>query len=468
MSFNTLTFVFFLFIAIFIYSIANKWENKKRILLGFSQIFYASWNPIYIVLLWFVTGVNWWLARKIKQEESATKRKLFLILSIAISLSLLSYFKYGSFLLANFVAFLSIFNINYQPLPFQTLLPIGISFYTFHALSYTIDTYRRKITNSASFVDFSLYMSFFPQLVAGPIVRAVNFLPQLATKREVSQDKFAWGMILAIFGIFQKSVLADFIFAPVVDQLYSEPDMASAWDAWVGIIAFSGQIFFDFAGYSTCAIGLAACFGFDFPENFRSPYGAVGFSDFWRRWHISLSTWLRDYLYISLGGNRGSKLSTYRALVLTMLLGGIWHGASWMFLLWGGLHGSFLVIERLIHQKIFLSKKYFSRAGMTTITFFVITLSWIPFRATDFTTAKAVSMALFRPGFPTLLPSTLMVTLIVGFGTVIWHYVSRDMNKRTIFYNLPLVAQMGLIGFCLIGIFLVSGGMPRGFIYFQF
>lgn len=468
MPFNTLIFLIFFFIAIFFYSVTHEWGNKKRILLFFSQVFYASWNPPYIVLLWFATGINWWLAGKMTREDSVVQRKFWLILSLLVSLSLLSYFKYGAFLLENFMLIMKWMGIKYQPFPFQSALPIGISFYTFHALSYTIDTYRRKITRSASFLDFSLYMSFFPQLVAGPIVRATQFLPQLTTKRNVHRSEFAWGLILAIFGIFQKTVLADSIFAPVVDQLYAMPDTASAWDAWVGIIAFSGQIFFDFAGYSTCAIGLAACFGFHFPENFKSPYGSVGFSDFWRRWHISLSTWLRDYLYISLGGNRGSKLSVYSALVLTMLLGGLWHGASWMFLVWGGLHGFFLVVERLVRDRIYFLKKYFSSTGIAAITFVAVTLSWIPFRSSDFATAKAVFLALFRPGLPNLLPSTLLMTLVVGLGTVIWHNVSRDMDQKAVFYNLPWLAQTILVGVCLIGIFMVSGGAPRGFIYFQF
>ena len=401
-------------------------------------------------------------------ESSEASRKAYLLLSLIASLGLLSYFKYGGFLLDNFVAMLALLGIDFKPMPSNLILPIGISFYTFHALSYTIDTYRRQTVAAASLSDFALYMSFFPQLVAGPIVRATHFLPQLLANRSSTSDQLGWGLILVIFGLFQKTVLADAIFAPVADQLYLQPAIASGWDAWAGILAFSGQIFCDFSGYSTCAIGLALCFGLLFPENFRAPYGAIGFSDFWRRWHISLSSWLRDYLYVPMGGGRGSALSKVRALMLTMLLGGLWHGASWMFLLWGGLHGGYLLLERLTQRLAPTLRRHFSDAGLAIGTFLVITLTWIPFRAHDPATALAVVSALFRTGFPSLLPVSLLASMACAVGIMILHITNRERNLRDWFLTISRPAQTMLLGLCLIGIFLVSGGEPRGFIYFQF
>ncbi len=467
MPFNTLTFLFYFAIVLGAYQATRGWRTKKFLLLCFSQLFYAAWDPPLVVLLWITTVVNWWLARLISVERIDVRRKAYLLLSLTVSLGLLGYFKYGAFVLVNFVAMLSALGIHFQPAPFDVVLPIGISFFTFHALSYTIDVYRRQ-TTPTSLWDFSLYMSFFPQLVAGPIVRATHFLPQLLEDRRATRDQMGRGLTLIIFGLFQKTVFADSVFAPVADQLYLDPGAVSAWDAWAGILAFSGQIFCDFSGYSTCAIGLALCFGFHFPENFRAPYGAVGFSDFWRRWHISLSSWLRDYVYIPLGGNRGSALQVSRNLLVTMLLGGIWHGASWMFLLWGALHGSYLLIERACLPYGRRFRRYFSNAGLALATFFIVTLTWIPFRAADANAASGVLKALFRTGFPELPPGTLLASLACSLGMVFLHIGEQNRSLGGGFFGMSRWTQAIVLGLCSIGIFLVSGGEPRGFIYFQF
>jgi alginate O-acetyltransferase complex protein AlgI len=468
MPFNTASFVLFLAVVFAAYRLASCWKTRKAVLLVFSQLFYAAWNPPFVLLLWAVTLANWWLVRLIDSGVNDTRRKIYFLLSLLAILSPLAYFKYAGFVLAQFISALALLGVEFRPAPFDLILPIGISFYTFHALSYTIDVYRRQATTTASLSDYALYMSFFPQLVAGPIVRASHFLPQLATARTASGEQVGWGAILFIFGLFQKTVLADTIFAPVVDRLYNAPATASAWDAWAGVLAFSGQIFCDFSGYSTCAIGLALCFGFHFPENFRSPYGAIGFSDFWRRWHISLSSWLRDYLYIPLGGNRGSALRVGRNLLVTMLLGGLWHGASLMFVFWGGLHGMYLLIERWSRPYAASIASHFSSGGLALATFVVITLTWIPFRAANATNAIDVVTALMRPGFPDLLPGTLAVSLACSLGLALLHIRGRQGSFKDWFFQLSLAAQTALTGCCLIGIFLVSGGEPRGFIYFQF
>jgi alginate O-acetyltransferase complex protein AlgI len=468
MPFNTLSFVLFLAVVFVGYQLTDSWNAKKALLLFSSQFFYAAWNPPFILLLWAVTFLNWWLVRLIDAVQSPQLRKTYFLLSLFVILSPLMYFKYAGFVLQEFIAALAAFGLQYRPAPSDVILPIGISFYTFHGLSYAIDAYRRHTAATASLFDYALYMSFFPQLVAGPIVRASYFLPQLVTPKGASAEEVGWGFTLFVFGLFEKTVLADTIFAPVVDQLYAAPGAASVWDAWAGVLSFSGQIFCDFAGYSTCAIGLALCFGFQFPENFRSPYGAIGFSDFWRRWHISLSSWLRDYLYIPLSGNRGSAFRVSRNLLVTMLLGGLWHGASWMFLIWGALHGMYLLIEQWCAPRMHSPGRYVSGVGLALLTFIVITLTWIPFRAPDARSALAVLAALFRPGFPDLLPGTLLASLACALGLVLWHIHGRQVSFRHWFLNIPVSAQTMLMGFCLIGIFLVSGGEPRGFIYFQF
>ena len=468
MPFNTLSFLLLLAVVFAGYQVAGSWNAKKVLLLVASQIFYAAWNPPFIVLLWAITVVNWWLVRLIHSQVSDARRKTYLVASVFVILSPLAYFKYAGFVLEQFVAALAVLGVQFKPAPLAVILPIGISFYTFHALSYTIDVYRRQTLAPTSLLDFALYMSFFPQLVAGPIVRASHFLPQLAMPRAPTGEQIGWGWVLFVFGLFQKTVLADSIFAPVADHLYRMPESASAWDAWAGVLAFSGQIFCDFAGYSTCAIGLALCFGFHFPQNFRSPYGAIGFSDFWRRWHISLSSWLRDYLYIPLGGSRGSTLRVARNLLLTMLLGGLWHGASLMFLFWGGLHGVYLLAERLGRPHMQSVSRYSSQAGRAVATFLVVTLTWIPFRATDAGNALDVLAALVRPGFPDLLPGALFASLGCSLGLVFLHIRGSERTFNDWFFNISRPAQTMLLGFCLIGIFLVSGGEPRAFIYFQF
>ncbi|HZK25191.1 MAG TPA: MBOAT family O-acyltransferase, partial [Oscillospiraceae bacterium] len=276
-------------------------------------------------------------------------KKIFLTLTVVANLSILIFFKYIVFFFEVIQDFLAVFSIHMPDYEFSIILPLGISFYTFHSLSYCIDVYRGKFKATRNWRDYALYVSFFPQLVAGPIVRWTFMREQIETPRKSSMQGLTVGLAFMVLGMFEKVVLSDSVFAPIANQLFALDDISSA-QAWIATAAFTGQIFCDFAGYSTCAIGAALALGFRLPINFRNPYGALGFSDFWQRWHISLSTWLRDYLYIPLGGNRGSALFTHRNLMLTMLIGGLWHGAAWNFIVWGGIHGLLLIIERLVKQ----------------------------------------------------------------------------------------------------------------------
>jgi alginate O-acetyltransferase complex protein AlgI len=299
-------------VVLFLHHLPFPWQVKKWNLWIASYIFYAAWNPPFVVLLWISTVVDWFAGSWIYRTQKPSFKRALLFLSLGANLGLLGYFKYGEFLLENFIGFLSVFHIDFQPAAPDVVLPVGISFYTFQSISYSFDIYREKIRPWKRFSDFALFVTFFPQLVAGPIVRAADFLPQTVD----------WGLSLIAIGLFEKIILADDILAPVADNVFAQPLSAGQMDTWIGTLAFSGQIFFDFSGYSICAIGTAMCLGFVLPDNFHFPYAAVGFSDFWRRWHRSLSTWLRDYLYISLGGNRKGSARTHLNLMLTMLIGG--------------------------------------------------------------------------------------------------------------------------------------------------
>ena len=469
MPFNSLTFLVFFVVVFALHQLLPGWTQRKQLLLVASYLFYAAWHPPYALILLFSTTLDWWLARRMFRSESSVSRRRWLLLSLISNLGLLGFFKYGGFLLENSRLALGALGVSYQPPEWTIMLPIGISFYTFASLSYTIDVYRGKVRGDAPFQNYALFVSFFPHLVAGPIVRASFLLPQFAEPRRASADQIGWGLALTCMGLFCKMVMADTVFAPVVDAVYADPTAHGALDAWAAVLSFSGQIYYDFAGYSLCAIGLALCFGFEFPDNFRYPYAARSPVDFWRRWHISLSTWLRDYLYIPLGGSRAGATQTMRNLMLTMLIGGLWHGAAWMFVLWGGLHGIYLALARAWPRPPAEAERESRKLPATVLTFLLITLTWIPFRAADWSIMQALLAALVRPGLATKIdPRVLTVCFISMLATFCWQFASRDRSLSARFSALRPVARAGLLALCLIGIFLCSGGDQRAFIYFQF
>ena len=471
MLFNSLTFLIFFAVVLIAHRLMPTWTARKSVLLVSSYVFYAAWNPPYVAILLISTSMDWWLARQIWRCDDARRRKVMLIVSLLVNLGLLGFFKYGGFLLANFQAAAGAAGIIYRPPAWNILLPVGISFYTFASLSYTIDVYRREIRADCSFLDYALFVSFFPHLVAGPIVRARALLPQIRQPRQATRDQLGWGLVLVCIGLFSKVVLADTLFAPLVDQVYLKPDVHGALDIWAAVFGFSGQIYFDFSGYSLCAIGLALCFGFAFPDNFHAPYAARGFSDFWRRWHMTLSSWLRDYLYIPLGGNRGGRWLTDRNVMLTMLIGGLWHGASWMFVIWGGLHGIYLIVER--HMRGNTTANMGSPVGnqipLTLLTFLLVTLGWIPFRAPNMRAVGSMFAGLFRFGIPIQLePVQIFLCFLCIAATLRWQFALRDRSFEEQFGKLSGVAQTAILAACMISMFLWSGGDQRAFLYFQF
>lgn len=472
MLFNSLTFLAFFALVLGVYRLPLPWRMKKLHLLIASYLFYAAWNPPFVFLIWLSTVVDWYVAKRLPTTTSDVQRKALLWTSIGTNLGLLGFFKYGNFLLDNFVALAAAVGIDYSPLPFDIILPIGISFYTFQTMSYTIDVYRRQLEPAESFLDFALYVTFFPQLVAGPIVRASRFLPQCLTPRQVSSRQLGWGLTLITIGLFEKVVLADRWMAPVADQVYAGALQAGPIVAWLGTLAFSAQIFFDFAGYSTCAIGVGLCMGFEIPDNFRFPYAAIGFSDFWRRWHISLSTWLRDYLYVPLGGNRKGEARTKLNLMGTMLLGGLWHGAAWNFVVWGGLHGLYLTVERVLKKRFGSTGWQTSLGGqlaLALLTYLLVCIAWVFFRARDFPSAFALVRTMFAGGPNEVTLGGFAIARVVAVTVVLLgsHWLLKDSSLEQLAERTPPWARVLALGLMVILLVLVPGD-DRAFIYFQF
>lgn len=471
MLFNTLGFFVFLLIVLFFYYIVPiSWKGKKIMLLLASYIFYGLWNPPLILLLWFSTLVDWTAGNKMATLTSKSKRKIWLLVSVLVNLGFLAFFKYGKFLSENFQDLLGLFNIAYTPPAWDILLPMGISFYTFQTMSYTIDLYKGRIKPAKTFLDFALYVTFFPQLVAGPIVRSDELVPQFYEPKRATSNQFFLGLMLLTIGLFQKTVFADSLLGPASDKVFGSSALLMPLDAWVGVLAFSGQIFFDFAGYSLCAIGIAAMLGIALPDNFRYPYGSIGFSDLWRRWHITLSSWLRDYLYISIGGNKYGVSRTYIHLMLTMLLGGLWHGAAWTFVFWGFLHGLYLVIERWLKNIIKIKvENLLIQFSLAFLTFMCVNITWVFFRAKDFTNATNIlgSMFMFHGDKPVLTNHHLLLVPLLMTLVFAGHFLMRNTPLVDLLQRSP--RWMLIVGWAIMifGLMIVQT-TGQQFIYFQF
>jgi D-alanyl-lipoteichoic acid acyltransferase DltB (MBOAT superfamily) len=484
MVFNSYTFIAFFIIILVLHHLPFfTWKQKKINLLIASYIFYAAWNPPFILLLWLSTVVDFFVGRALYTQENKTKKRLLLVISLIGNIGMLCFFKYGGFILENFVSFVNLLGIDYHPAKPNIILPAGISFYTFTTLCYTIDMYYKKSEPVKSMLDFSLFVTFFPHLVAGPIVRPPQLVPQFETPHQTNKKLLSEGLLLLTFGLFMKVVLADGFLAPTANDVFGFPGPLPMIDTWMGVLAFSGQIFFDFAGYSTCAIGVAMCLGFWLPQNFKFPYAAIGFSDFWRRWHITLSAWLRDYLYIPLGGNRKGTVRTYINLMITMLLGGLWHGANWTFVVWGGLHGFYLWVEKFIRDTFSRPSRQpaVAIAGITAdkrslgliyalLTFFLVNVTWVFFRATTFDQAWRMLGSMFgiiKAGAPFL--STIAIIKVWSVVTIMFvtQWWMRNTSLLQLVYKVPF--WIVSIGWALMLLALaLSQESSSSFIYFQF
>lgn len=446
-------------------------QNKVRLLLLLlaSYFFYGWWDYRFTLLLFSASLLAWILGAKMHQSQNKKIKKLYLTASVTISLGILAFFKYFNFFVESFY---QTFGIQ-KSLFWDITLPVGISFYIFQVLSYNIDLYRDKIQPTKSLPKFLLFVAFFPQLVAGPIVRASEFLPQLDKKIILTGANFIIGAQLFLGGAIQKILFADTLRA-YVDPVFAEPALYATSTLWLAMIAFAGQIFGDFAGYSLMAIGIARIFGFELPVNFRMPYISRSITEFWRRWHISLSFWLRDYLYISLGGNRKGIKMTYVNLLITMTLGGLWHGASWNFVIWGIMHGLLLAIHKFWLESN-TSEYIRHRFGFANqlsgwaITFLCVCLLWVPFRAETSQITIDFLSGLFIPqlGIAWYHTSSIVVMLIMS----IWHilYLVRpSIVGQYPTENIFTIKHLYVLMMSVIFIILYAPKEAAPFVYFQF
>ena len=396
MLFNSLHFVLFFPVVMALYFIIKP-KYRWVLLLIASYYFYMSWNPIYIVLILFSTIIDYTVGIFLEKEKRRIQRNVLLIVSLSSNLGLLFLFKYYNFFNSAVADTLLLFGYEYSYSVLNVLLPVGISFYTFQTLSYTIDIYKGRQSAQHHFGKFALFVSFFPQLVAGPIERSTNLLPQFDKEFEFDYQRITDGFKLMFWGLFKKVVIADKL-AIIVNQVYNDVDSYDGFTLLLATIFFAFQIFCDFSGYSDIAIGCAKVFGFDLMKNFQIPYYSKNISEFWKRWHISLSTWFRDYVYIPLGGNRTSKVRWYFNLFITFFISGIWHGANWTFMIWGSLHGLYLICaivfkktKTVINHTLGLTDgKLVTKIVQISTTFFLVDFAWIFFRANSVNDALTI------------------------------------------------------------------------------
>lgn len=467
MLFNSIQYVVFLIIVVTLYwNLSGRW--KPRLLLVASYLFYAVWDWRFLSLILASTAVDYAVGRYLSRETGSPKRKRAVLVSIGVNLGLLGIFKYLGFFVDSATELLVAIGLQANPSSLEILLPVGISFYTFQTLSYTIDVYRGKTKAVENVVDFATFVAFFPQLVAGPIERASHLVPQLkATTRKLRMDDVINGIGLILVGLFKKVAIAD-VAATAANGVFGAPEGLGATTLVLGVYAFAIQIYGDFSGYTDIARGSARLFGIGLSRNFRQPYLSRSITEFWKRWHISLSSWLRDYLYIPLGGNRKGKAKTYRNLMLTMLLGGLWHGAAWTFVVWGGLHGLALAWERW-RGKVRAADAPFRTGDVLRmlVVFNFVCVGWIFFRADSFASAWTILLRIvtFAPGdertIVAFIPLLMLVVLVIDV-------VGRSGWTLQTFARWPLPRQAAVLAVTTIGILMASGGEPAAFIYFQF
>ena len=444
--------------------------------IAFSLYFYYKSSGIYFLLLVFAAASDFLIARGIYRARFRWTKRWLVVLSVAVNLGMLGYFKYTNFLIdiSN-----QLFGQGF--LQFQNIfLPVGISFFVFQSMSYTIDIYRGQLKPLSNWLDYLFYLSFFPQLVAGPIVRARDFIPQIRQNPVVvTREMFGTGVFLILTGLFKKAIISDYISLNFVDRIFDEPLLYSGFECLMGIYGYALQIYCDFSGYSDMAIGIALLLGFRFPKNFDAPYKSATITEFWRRWHISLSTWLRDYLYISLGGNRKGRIRTYGNLLLTMLLGGLWHGAAVRFILWGGLHGAALALHKLWMALVpgatatGAQMHWWSRAAGMLLTFNIVCLGWLMFRAESMQTVSLMLHQIFENFNAAMIPQVVTgyaaVFALIAAGYIL-HLLPSAVGAvaQRIVVHAPLVLQVLMAAAMIWCVMQIKSSDIQPFIYFQY
>jgi alginate O-acetyltransferase complex protein AlgI len=484
MLFNSIDFLIFFPIVFLLYWIFTKNLTLRNIfILIASYIFYGWWDWRFLFLITISSFVDYYIGKRLGKENDDKKRKLLLSLSLLVNLGFLMYFKYANFFIESFAESFTFFGSNLEVSTLNIILPVGISFYTFQTLSYTIDIYRRSLKPTNDIISFFAFVAFFPQLVAGPIERASHLLPQFYVTYRFDYKQVRSGFQLMLWGFFKKVVIADRL-AILVNEVYNNPEAYSGSDFVIATLFFTFQIYCDFSGYSDIAIGLARSMGFDLMKNFDSPYFSKSITEFWRRWHISLSTWFRDYVYIPLGGSKKGKYRTYYNLFLVFVISGLWHGAAMTFVLWGAIHGTIIVLEKAtqkFRENIFLITHFkkdevFSGLVSGLITFSIVAFAWIFFRANSFADAQHIISSMFSSqkghSFYELGLSEFNVNLSIILIVVLLllEYINKFVNLKTYLNNRNVVLRWSFY-FVLVFIILlygVYGSDSPEFLYFQF
>lgn len=467
--FNSGFFLFMFLLFLFFYSIIHQKIKLRLIyLILFSLYFFYKACGFYFLLIILSAIVDFNLSNWIYKTNSSVRKKLLLIFSITVNLGLLAYFKYTNF----FIGIINDAQIG-QLQPLKIFLPIGISFYTFENLSYIIDVYRGKFKPAISFLDYCCFLSFFPKLVAGPIVRASDFIPQIRNKIYISKEDSGRALFLITGGLFKKAIISDYISINFVDRVFDNPMLYSGFENLMAVYGYALQIYCDFSGYSDMAIGIALMIGIKISINFNSPYQSSSITEFWRRWHISLSSWLRDYLYISLGGNRTGKTKQYVNLMITMLIGGLWHGASWKFVLWGGMHGLALGVDKFIKSFFYFKPNYLLKISGIIFTFHFVCFCWIFFRASSLQTSfDVINQILFS--FKGAIYIQVLISykevFILFFIGYFLHFLPQqiDMKTEQLITRAPIFAKSLLLALIIYLVIQTKSADIQPFIYFQF
>lgn len=467
MLFHSFAFFLFFCVTFGVYWSLRRHEFRMAWLVAASIVFYAVWNPWFVLLIAFTAGVDYLFALHIERATNPIRRRALLIASLLISLSLLAFFKYANFFLNASTGVLAFFGVHVLPPVLHVVLPLGISFYTFETISYVVDVYRGRLPAERNPLHYALFIMFFPHLIAGPIVRPGQFLPQVRARKHFDWARFQLGLQLFLRGLLKKAVLADRL-AAIVDPIFQAPMQFSSATLWFGAVGYAVQIYCDFSGYTDMALGAAHALGFKLPQNFNRPYFSTSIGEFWRRWHITLSSWVRDYIYIPMGGNRGAKWKTYRNLIITMAALGFWHGAGWTYIVFGLYHGILLSLERAFPYPAWTNRGL-PRIGRIAWTFMLLCIGVVIFRNASLTNAWLMLGRMFHPlAGASLSPGALLIALAIVGCIFAGHLIGslRMSRKLELSVPAPILGAALAVLFLLIQLLIPPDTKP--FVYFQF
>ena len=472
MSFNSLEYVLFLLIVFALFWVTVRARALRTVLLLVaSWIFYMSWNATFIFLIVGSTLLDYWVGLRIHASSNPRTRRAYLFLSLAGNLGALGLFKYADFFIEAVSVALAGMGVHVEPAYLDLVLPVGISFYTFQTLSYTIDIYRGRLEPTRNLVEFATFVAFFPQLVAGPIVRAREFLPQLGRRPMLDADRAGNGMFLVLRGMTKKVVIADFLAVNYIDRVWDDPGAWSSGEVWLATAAYSWQLYYDFSGYTDIARGSAKLFGLELPENFRRPLQATSVADFWNRWHLTLSTWMRDYVYIPLGGSRHGRGRKYFNIFVTFMVTGLWHGAGWTFLAFALWHAGTVTITHLLRDAT--GKNDAQTAGLSRwllilLNNFLFVLHWPTFRSPNLENMLAMYERMFAMDWGAMRVAPLVWVVLLGGAA--WHMTPESWGEalRAAMVRMPAAAQAAVVVVVAAVIVWVGSGQAAPFVYFQF